>query len=44
MEIVLGAPIPPAEEDVMAGVLASWLEDVFPAGDRRSMLISRLSG
>ena len=44
MEIVLGAPIAPAEEDVMAGGLASWLEDVFPADDRRSMLISRLSG
>ena len=44
MEIVLGTPIAPAEEAVMAGVLGSWLEDVLPAGDRRSRLISRLSG
>jgi hypothetical protein len=44
MEIVLGTPIAPAEEAAMAALLASWLEDVFPAGDRRTRMISRLVG
>ncbi|HEY1521560.1 MAG TPA: hypothetical protein VGF70_00985, partial [Solirubrobacteraceae bacterium] len=44
MEIVLGRPIAPADEETMTARLASWLEGVFPAGYRRSRLVSRLSG
>jgi hypothetical protein len=44
LEIMLGTPIAPTEEAAMANTLASWLEDRFPEGDRRSRLIRALAG
>jgi lauroyl/myristoyl acyltransferase len=43
-EIRLGRPIAPAGEAEMSNMLAMWLEDLLPAGQARSKLISSLSG